>query len=140
MARSCPASHNSFPRKQCHSTSTVVLSMHLSHKKATHRAIITKPVLSLPLQQTVNNSIDGDYEENLGVVVAALLVVAAQAATVTIYNPARLVLHIDNDPKDGGSVDQINGTAMTTEMMTMELTQAQQDLQFSIAEGADPRP
>ena len=62
----------------------------------------------------------------LGVMVVVLVLPWAQAA-VTVYNPAGLVVDILVDDKD---------VQVTTDLVTVNLTQAQQELQFKVAEGA----
>ena len=60
----------------------------------------------------------------LGLVVAALVLPFAHAA-VTIYNPAGLVMDIQIDDKN---------VHVTTPSMSMDLTQAEQELQVSVAD------
>lgn len=64
----------------------------------------------------------------LGLVVAALVMAAAQAATVTIYNPAGMVVNLQDDTEN-------KKEEMTTAMMGMEIPQEQQEMQISQAGG-----
>ncbi|KAG0592678.1 hypothetical protein M758_1G264400 [Ceratodon purpureus] len=61
----------------------------------------------------------------LGLVVAVLAVAAAQAS-VTVYNPAGLLVDILVDDKN---------VKVTSEMMTLNVTQGQQNIKFQVSEG-----
>lgn len=64
----------------------------------------------------------------LGLVAVALVMAAAQAATVTIYNPAEMVVNLQDNTEN-------KRVEMTAAMMTMEIQQEQQDMQISQAGG-----